>query len=113
MGEVKIKERGEKAKEEAERSKGRNIKGNRLCVVQEMYPHFAMWKVPEGLDLTDKIVVREWEICGDCLEITYVDGRKEEIEWYSDPYEYIQLDAKETMLEYADDWNVEYDEDFD
>ena len=52
-------------------------------VVQEKISYLT-FKIPQGIDLEDTEVVKEWYIRGGCLYIVYVDGREEEIEFNYD-----------------------------
>lgn len=44
------------------------------------YTHSEKFKIPEGVDLDDKTQVEDWYVKWNILNITYVDGREEEIE---------------------------------
>jgi len=91
-----------------------NIKGNRKVVCATYYAPESVFKIPDGLDLEDKSVVKFWGVKYNTLHICYVDGREEELEPHfnavdSSDYKHPQ----ETEIEDADDCNVDYSEDED
>lgn len=62
-------------------SSTKNIKGNRKVVVAQ-YITEMIFKIPDGLDLEDKAIVKDYHVKYDKLWINYVDGRQEECECY-------------------------------
>ena len=75
-------------------------------VVVAHYTATAYFKVPKGVDLEDKSVVEGWFIKWNRLEISYVDGRKEEIDALYDP----EVDYKypsEEQIGNADDYGLD------
>ena len=92
-------------------SSTKNIKDNRKVVVAKFYAPRIVFKIPDGIDLEDKTVVKKWWVRNGTLYINFVDGHNEEIdEEYSTGFE--ELDCvQETVIEDAEDWNVEYSQD--
>ena len=92
-------------------SSTKNIKDNRKVVVAKFYAPRTVFKIPDGIDIEDKSVVKKWYVYREYLNIIYVDGREETIEAeYSTGFE--ELDCvEETVIEDAEDWNVEYSQD--
>jgi len=91
-----------------------NIKGNRKVVCATYYAPESVFKIPDGLDLEDKSVVKFWGVKYNTLYIHYVDGHEEELEptlnaLDSSDYKHPQ----ETEIEDADDCSVDYSEDED
>ena len=80
-------------------------------VVAKFYAPRIVFKIPDGIDLEDKTVVKKWWVRNGTLYINFVDGHNEEIdEEYSTGFE--ELDCvQETVIEDAEDWNVEYSQD--
>jgi len=66
-------------------SKTLNVKGNRKVVRATYYTPYSIFKIPDGLDLEDKTIVKFWEVTNNVLEITYV-GKDEVEEIEPDPY---------------------------
>ena len=99
-------------------SSTKNTKDNRKCVVVTYYTSDATFKIPDGLDLEDKSVVRRWYVIDDTLHIYYTDGREEEIDVY-EPYEISGEhderieDAAEYGVAYTSDEDEDEDEDED
>ena len=89
----------------------KNIKDNRKVVVAKFYAPRIVFKIPDGIDLENKTVVKKWWVRNGTLYINFVDGHNEEIdEEYSTGFE--ELDCvQETVIEDAEDWNVEYSQD--
>ncbi len=86
----------------------KNIKGNRLVLVAEVVS-FKVFKLPDGLDLEDKAIVKEYEVECDTLTIQYVDGREEEIELgWEDENDFKHPMISETFLRTADDVGMEF-----
>ena len=89
----------------------KNIKDNRKVVVAKFYAPRIVFKIPDGIDLEDKTVVKKWWVRNGTLYINFVDGHNEEIdEEYSTGFEELNC-VEEADIEDADDWNVEYSED--
>jgi len=88
----------------------KNVKGDRK-VVRTTYEVCAAHKIPDGLDLQDKSVVKSWHVRYGVLHINYVDGRQYALESVYD----IDSDYKygESEIIDADDECVEYEEDED
>ena len=59
----------------------KNTKDNRLCVKVKYYEPYALFNIPNGLDLEDKSVVNEWYVKYGTLHICYTNGKEKEIEW--------------------------------
>ena len=70
-------------------------------VVQQMVS-YTTFKVPDGVDLEDTDVVKEWYVQGGCLYIVYVDGREEEIEFNYDSCE--DPDPGKVEIDDAKNW---------
>tara|TARA_R110002020_G_scaffold7091_5_gene29994 strand:- start:1613 stop:2104 length:492 start_codon:yes stop_codon:yes gene_type:complete len=82
-------------------SSTKNIKGNRKVVVAQ-YISEMVFKIPDGLDLEDKAIVKDYHVKNGQLWINYVDGRQEECECYCE----IETDFKyphETKIYEPDD----------
>ena len=97
----------------------KNIKGNRKVVYAKYYCD-GCFKIPDGVDLEDKTVVKFWGIKYAKLHIHYVDGREEEIEhvWDVEPdWKYPEKvkigDAEDYNIEYSDDEEEEEEEEED
>jgi len=93
----------------------KNTKDNRLCVVVEYYPPVAVFKIPDGLDLENKSIVKDWYVKWGTLNIYYTDGREEEIEWEYDPgdcdlYKWGAGEYRTGKIEDASDY-VDYSDD--
>lgn len=90
----------------------KNTKGNRKVVTADYNFPKAIFKIPDGLDLQDKKVVKSWDVHGMYMNIHYVDGREETIEWEWDPTEE-RADWKypDIEIEDAEDWDFEYSDD--
>ena len=56
-----------------------HTKNYRKVVVAKFTPTYTVFKIPDGIDLYDKTVVRNWVVC-DTLHIWYADGREEKID---------------------------------
>ena len=81
-----------------------NVNGNRQVVVACSSSE-QIFKIPDGLDLEDKTVVKNWIVKWGILYIGYVNGGEQEIdaEW-EDDYGCKYPDAE---IEDADDCNIE------
>ena len=94
----------------------KNTKDNRKVVYAKYYCD-GCFKIPDGLDLEDKTVVKFWGVRYTTLHIHYVDGREEEIEavWDIEPdwkYPKVKIeDAEDYNIEYSDDEEEEDEED--
>jgi hypothetical protein len=70
------------------------------------YMHYARFKIPDGLDLEDKTVVKDYYVIWGELHIEYTDGRTEKIEEeYGDDVDKYPI---ETFIEDAEDNGVYY-----
>jgi len=98
----------EEEEEEEEDSETKNIKGNRKVVVANYFCQ-GLFKIPDGLDLSDETVVKCWTVRYGTLYIYFVDGREEEIETHVDT----EPDWKypDCKIDDAEDYGVEYSED--
>ena len=74
------KEKEETVEDEPPKST-KNTKDNRLCVLVKYYEPYAVFKIPNGLDLEDKSIVNEWYVKYGTLHICYTNGKEKEIEW--------------------------------
>ena len=97
-------------------SSTKHTKDNRKCVVVTYYTNDATFKIPDGLDLEDKSVVRRWYVIDDTLHIYYTDGREEEIDVYepseiSGEHDERIEDAAEYGVAYTSDEDEDEDED--
>ena len=87
-----------------------NVKGNRQVIVAVHHTE-RIFKIPEGLDVEDKTVVKNWIVKWGILYIGYVNGEEETIEFeWEDDHGCKYPDAE---IEDADDHNVEYDQDIE
>ena len=87
-------------------SNTKNIEGNRKIVVAQ-YSINHLYKIPDGLDLNDKTVVKNYVVKYGDLHIFYTDGREELISadrLDDEPDKY----PVETLIEDADDYDVYY-----
>ena len=75
-----LKEEKEETEDEPPKST-KNTKDNRVCVVVKYSAPEAIFKIPDGLDLEDKSVVKNWWVKYGTLYICYTNGKKKEIEW--------------------------------
>eukprot|EP00966_Prymnesium_polylepis_P043023 999522-Prymnesium_polylepis.1 len=57
----------------------KNTKENRKVVRATFYPPEAVFKIPDGLDLEDKSVVKFWDVKWAKLYMTYFGKEEEEI----------------------------------
>ena len=76
----------------------KNTNDNRLCVKVKYYEPYAVFKIPNGLDLEDKSVVNLWYVKYGTLYICYTDGKEKEIEW--DYMSHEEFDYKRGIGEY-------------
>jgi len=84
------------------------VKGNRQIVVAWSGAE-QVFKIPDGLDLEDETVVKDWCVKWGTLYISYVNGEEEKIEFdWQDEHgcKYPDVEIKD-----ADEMNVEYEED--
>ena len=56
-----------------------NVKGHRRCVTVVYPPSYQYFKIPDGVDLNDLTVVREWFVRDDILNIHFKDSNKDSI----------------------------------
>ena len=80
-----------------------NTKDNRKVVVA----HFNLcstFKIPDGLDLEDKSVVKNYHVKWSSLYIEYIDGKIEEIKSYDED----ALLPDEICIEDAEDYGIDY-----
>ena len=87
----------------------KNTKNNRKVVYAKFEPLRATFKIPDGIDLDDKTVVKDWYVMHTTMYIWYQDGRKEEIraEILQEPESY----PEEVRIDDAWEWDIEYSED--
>ena len=71
--------RPDEEEKKEKQSKTQNRKDNRVVVRAEYSGPEFWFKIPDGLDLEDKTVVKWWGVFYDELSIHYVDGREEQI----------------------------------
>ena len=83
----------------------------KIVVAQYECPERA-WRIPFGVDLEDKSMVKEWWIKWDYLHIEYTDGRKVSIEsdWESEGDFKYPLDQR---IEDADELGIDFDEEIE
>ncbi len=89
-------------------SSNANVKGARKVVVCH-YTSESVFKLPDGLDLEDKTLIRNWGVKWGVLYVNYLSGEKM---IYSSEYD--DHDAHkygDESIEDADDYNVEYTDD--
>lgn len=72
-------------------------------IVRAEYTVASYFKIPNGLDLEDKKIVREWYVKWDELRIYYVDGRDETIQ---------KIMGVDDDLKYPEDTTIEKAEDY-
>ena len=87
-----------------------NVQGNRQIFVATFSGPEVVFKIPDGLDLEDKTVVRNWYVKWAKLHIYYVNGEEKEISWEYEP----EVDFKHpesSEIEDADEHCIEYEED--
>ncbi len=84
----------------------KNIKGNRKVVVAQ-YTVNRLYKIPDGLDLEDKTVVKRYAVEFGHLCIFYTDGREEEIYRSHDEGDDCR-EPDETSIEDAEDHDIYY-----
>ena len=84
----------------------KNTKDNRKVVSAE-YSNTRVFKIPDGLDLEDRAVVKEWKVFNCDLHILYVDGSNDCFECECK----IESDCKDLNIEDAKDYDFEYDSD--
>ena len=88
----------------------KNVKGNRKVLQVSFRCPDGYYKIPDGLDLNDKSVVKRWYIRRGDLSIEYVDGRTEKIELWNPP-QWDDYDYLSHSIEDAEDVGIEYSED--
>jgi hypothetical protein len=76
-----LKKENEETVEDEPPKSTKNTKDNCLCVLVEYYEPYAVFKIPNGLDLEDKSIVNEWYVKYGTLHICYTNGKEKEIEW--------------------------------
>ena len=64
----------------------------------------AVFKIPKGLNLYDKTIVKEFYVRYDTLYIEYTDGRTDKIE---EEYNDEPKHPDETNIEDAEDWGID------
>jgi hypothetical protein len=64
----------------------------------------AVFKIPKGLNLYDKTIVKEFYVRYDTLYIEYTDGRTDKIE---EEYNDEPKEPDETNIEDAEDWGID------
>ena len=80
-----------------------NVKGHRKCVTVVYPPSYQYFKIPDGVDLNDLSVVREWFVRDDILNIHFKDSNKDSI--FEQPH-YTDIygdDDKEERIEDIDE----------
>ena len=87
-----------------------NVKGNRQVVVA-VHQTARIFKIPEGLDLEDKTVVKNWIVKWGVFYITYVNGEEEKIDFEREDDDGSKY--PDALIESADDYNIEYEEDIE
>jgi len=107
--EEKEEEKEMKDKEEG-RKNTKNTKDNRKCVVVKYFEPVAVFKIPNGLDLEDKSIVKEWYVRYGTLHIYYTNGKTKEIEWDNNLHE--EFDYKWGAGEYETGKIEDADEQF-
>ena len=68
----------------------------------------AVFKIPKGLDLYDKTIVKEFYVRYNTLYIEYTDGRTDKIE---EEYNNESKEPDETNIEDAEDWGIDPESD--
>lgn len=83
----------------------------KIVIAQYECPERA-WRIPFGLDLDDKNVVKDWWIKWEYLHIEYTDGRKESFEsiWESEGDQKYPLDYR---IDDADELGIDFDEEIE
>ena len=76
-----LKKEKEETVEDEQPKSTKNTKDNRLCVKVKYYEPYAVFNIPNGLDLEDKSIVNEWYVKYGTLYICYTNGKEKEIEW--------------------------------
>jgi hypothetical protein len=92
----------------------KNVKGNRLVVFAEYYTPESVFKIPDGLDLEDKTIVKQWWVKYNTLNIQYV-GEEEEV-WINPVWDASENDFKwprECEIRPADDLGGDFYEEED
>ena len=85
-----------------------HTKNYRKVVVAKFTPTYTVFKIPDGIDLYDKTVVRNWSVLCDTLHIWYADGREEKIDV---DFRQKTIYLEKVSVEDAEDWPVKYDKD--
>jgi len=89
-------------------SSTKNVKGNRQVVVACSSAELV-FKIPDGLDLEDETVVKDWCVKWGILYISYVNGEEEKIEFDWEDEHVCKYNSVEIMD--ADEHDIEYEED--
>ena len=107
----------------------KNEKGNRKVVAVQYHPHWGIFKIPDGLDLEDKSVVKDWYVKYGTLSINYArpprwchlsDARSANsaqiIQWEYDPgdsddYKWGAGEYDTGKIENAEEHGVQYSDD--
>ena len=90
----------------------KNIKGDRKVLYVEYYCPWAVFKLPDGIDLDDDSVVKIYSVSGNMLYISYCDGREEEITADEEAAPHFNdYDATVTSIDHADDHDIRYSDD--
>jgi len=85
-----------------------NVKGERK-VVGCTFTENLCFKIPDGIDLEDKTIVKSWGVKWGTLRIVYTNGQEEEIIFEDNEPDYKHPATME--IQPAQDWGVEYSED--
>jgi len=93
-------------------SKTMSIPGAPKVVIAEFECLEVSWKIPFGLDLQDKSVVKEWWVRWTTLHIEYTDGRSEllDADWENEPDLRRPVDER---IDDADDIGLDFDEEIE
>ena len=90
-------------------SSTKNTKDNRQ-VVRAVYSTESIFEIPDGLDLEDKSVVKDWGVKWNLLYITYVNGEVVSFEPKEDATQCDMKHPDETEIIPAEDIMYEYEE---
>ena len=88
----------------------KNVKGNRQIVSAIFSGPEVVFKIPDGLDLEDKTVVKFWFVRWGTHHIDYINGEEKKIEWDYEPEVDFKLPESQNILD-ADEHNIKYEED--
>lgn len=94
-------------------SSTKNTKDNRQVVKATFHPPESVFKIPDGLDLEDKTIVKWWGVKYNMLSICYVNGEVIKISPVWDATEDDFKCPMECEIISANDIGYEYEEDED